>query len=213
MTGKNLTILGASGATGTCLVQQALSVGHTVTAVVRDPSRLAVPAHSRLRVVTADVMDPAAVGPAVAGADAVISALGPRGSGPTTVSQDSVRCIIQAMEESGVQRLLTVSGSIVTNAGGPFLRYVLAPAVRHTLLRHVCADMRRAEAEIHASRLDWTIVRPPRLTGKAASGSYRTAIDRSLPREFTVSRADLAACMLALLDDAATVRGHVSIAN
>jgi putative NADH-flavin reductase len=65
-----LTIFGATGATGTCLVQQALSAGHQVTAVVRDPARLAVPAQPRLRVVTADVLDPVAISPAVDGADA-----------------------------------------------------------------------------------------------------------------------------------------------
>jgi len=39
-----LTIFGATGATGTSLVQQALTAGHDVTAVVRDPARLAIPA-------------------------------------------------------------------------------------------------------------------------------------------------------------------------
>ena len=51
-----LTILGATGATGIALTGQALAAGHEVTAVVRDPARLAVPAQPRLRTVTADVM-------------------------------------------------------------------------------------------------------------------------------------------------------------
>ena len=79
-----LTILGATGATGTTLTGQALAAGHEVTAVVRDPARLAVPAHPRLRTVTADIMDPASIAPAIDGADAVLSAVGPRGTGPTT---------------------------------------------------------------------------------------------------------------------------------
>jgi putative NADH-flavin reductase len=70
-----LTVFGASGQTGRHLIQQALDAGHTVTAVVRDPTRLPI-RHQRLQVVTADVLDPAAIQPAVAGADAVISALG-----------------------------------------------------------------------------------------------------------------------------------------
>jgi hypothetical protein len=56
-------------------------------------------------------------------------------------------------------------------------------------------------------------MRPPRLTGKPAAGTYRTALDRNLPRGYTVSRADLAACMLTLLADPATIGRHVSIAN
>jgi putative NADH-flavin reductase len=209
-----ITIFGATGATGRCLVEQAVATGHQVTAVVRDPARLAIPASPKLRIVTADPMDPAAIGPAIAGADAVLSALGPRGTGRTTVSQDSARSIIQAMRESGVRRLLTVSGSVVTDVGeGPVMHYLLKPAVRSTMLRHVCADMRRAEDEVRASHLDWTIIRPPRLTGKAATGTYRTAVDRNLPRGYTISRADLAACMLALLGDGAAVRRQIAIAN
>ncbi len=54
---------------------------------------------------------------------------------------------------------------------------------------------------------------PESLTDKAATGAYRTAIDRNLPHGFTVSRADLAACMLASLSDPATVHRHVAIAS
>jgi putative NADH-flavin reductase len=209
-----LTIFGATGATGTCLTRQALAAGHEVTAVVRDPSRLPVPAQPRLRTVIADVMDPASIIPAIAGADAVISAVGPRGTGPTTVIQDSVRSIIAAMDKTGARRLLQVSGSIVADQGeSPYLRYLIKPLARRTFLRHVCADMRRGEDEIRESNLDWTIFRPPSLTGKTATGTYRTAIDRNLPHGFTVSRADLAACMLARLDDPAVVHRHVSIAS
>jgi putative NADH-flavin reductase len=209
-----LTILGATGATGTGLVGQALAAGHQITAVVRDPARLTVPAHPRLRTVTADVMDPASIAPAIEGADAVISAVGPRGTGPTTVIQDSVHSIIAAMDKTGTRRLLQVSGSIVADEGeSPYLRYLIKPVARRTFLRHVYADMRHAEDQIRGSDLDWTIFRPPALTGKAATGAYRTAIDTNLPHAFTVSRADLAACMLATLADPATVHHYVAIAS
>jgi putative NADH-flavin reductase len=209
-----LTIFGATGATGTSVTEQALAAGHEVTAIVRDPARLAVSAHRRLRVVTASVMDPAAIAPALDGADAVISSIGPRGTGPTTVIADSVRSIIQAMEKAGTRRFIQVSGSIVADDGeSPYMRYLVKPVARRTFLRHVCADMRSGEDEIRRSDLDWTILRPPALTGKAATGTYRTAIDQNLPHGFSVSRADLAACILALIDDPATVHKHVSIAN
>jgi putative NADH-flavin reductase len=214
-----LTIFGATGGTGTCLAEQALAAGHEVTAVVRDPARLTIRpskpvADVRLRVITADPMDPAAIIPAVAGADVVLTAIGPRGTSVTTVSQDSVRSIIAAMQKTGARRLLTVSGSIVADEGeSPYLRYLIKPVARRTFLRHVCADMRAAEAEVEASDLDWTIMRPPGLTGKPATGHYRTSIDGGLPRSLTVSRADLAACMLAATGDPATIRKHVAVAN
>jgi putative NADH-flavin reductase len=208
-----LTIFGASGGTGKQLVEQALAGGHQVTAVVRDPARLAVPAQPGLQVVTADIMDPASILPAVTGADAVLTAAGPRGTGPTTVITDSVRSIAAAMDKTGTRRLLALSGSIVADDGeGLFLRYVLKPVARRTFLRHVCADMRQAEAVIAASDLDWTIMRPPALTDGPATGRYRTAFDRGLPRGIRVSRADLAACMLSLVGDVGAVRRYGAIA-
>ena len=164
-----LTIFGATGATGTLLTGQALAAGHQVTAVVRDPARLSVPDSTRLRVMTADLMDPAAISPAVAGADAVLAAFGPRGTGPTTVLREGTRSVIEAMGKEGARRLITLSGSIVTDEGeGPAMRYLVKPLARGTFMRHVAADMRGAEEEIRDSGLDWTIVRPPRLTNGPA---------------------------------------------
>jgi putative NADH-flavin reductase len=209
-----LTILGATGATGTCLTEQALAAGHEVTAIVRDPARLPVAAHPGLRVVIADVMDSASITPALDGTAAVLTAIGPHGTSPTTVIRDSVHSIIQAMEKSGVRRLLEVSGSIAADDGeSPYLRYLLKPLARRTFLRHVCADMRAGEEQIRQSNLDWTIVRPPSLTGKPPRGTYRTGIDRSVPHAFSISRADLAASMLTLLDDPTTVRKHIFVAS
>ena len=208
-----LTIFGASGGTGRHLVEQALAAGYQVTAVVRDPARLAVPAHPGLQVVTADIMDPESILPAVTGADAVLTAAGPRGAGPTTVITDSVRSIAAAMGKAGTRRLIALSGSIVADDGeGFFLRYALKPLARRTFLRYVCADMRHAEAVITATDLNWTIMRPPALTDGPAKARYRTAVDRGLPRGVRVSRADLAACMLSLIDDARAVRRHVAVA-
>ena len=209
-----LTIFGATGRTGRSLVEQALAAGHDVTAVVRDPNRLPIPSQAQLHVVVADVIDPVDIVPAVEDADAVLSALGPNGRGRTTISGDSSRSIIEAMEKCGARRLITITGSIVDDAGnGYFMSHVLKPLARRTFLRDVCADMRHAEAEIHASDLDWTIYRPPRLTDKPASGTYRAAVDRNVPRGVTIPRADLAAHILEHLDDPETLHQHVFIAT
>jgi len=72
-------------------------------------------------------------------------------------------------------------------------------------------DMRRMEKLLAASDVDWTVFRPPRLTNAAATERYRTAVDAPLPHNRTVSRADLAAAMLAAAHDP-TLVGHVTIA-
>ena len=118
------------------------------------------------------------------------------------------------MHKTGVRRLLFISGSIAADQGeSPYLRYLIKPVARHTFLRHVNADFLATEQEIQASDLDWTIFRPPSLTSKPARGTYRVAVDRNLPRCFSITRADLAACMLRALDDPATIHRHICAAN
>jgi putative NADH-flavin reductase len=207
-----ITVFGATGKVGTLLVDRALGDGNDVIAVVREPSRLAASSHGTPRVVTANVMDPDSIAPAVDGTDAVISAIGPTRRGPTRILGDSARSIIDAMERVGSKRLLTISGSMIDDTGdGLILKYVGKPLTRR-LLKDVCADMLRAESEIHSSRLDWTIFRPPNLADGPATGRYRTALDRNLPHGFRVRRADLAAEMLKSIDDFDTIHRHVFIA-
>ena len=209
----NITVFGATGGTGTALVEQALAAGHEVTAVVRDPARMKVAPHPRLRVVTADVMDPASIAPALAGTDAAVNTVGPHGLGRTTIQQDSVRSILQAMHQVGARRLLHISGSSTVDDGESwYMRFPVKPLARATFLGNSCTDMRGAESLIRASDMEWTIFRPPALNSKPARG-YRTAIDRNLPHGFSVTRADLAACMVAMLPEPAIVHHHVGVAN
>jgi putative NADH-flavin reductase len=72
-----LLVFGATGGTGRRLVQQALQQGHVVTAFARDPSKIRL-AHENLRVVRGDILKPESVESAVAGQEAVLSALGIR---------------------------------------------------------------------------------------------------------------------------------------
>jgi putative NADH-flavin reductase len=67
------------------------------------------------------------------------------------------------------------------------------------------------EDEMRQSGLDWTIVRPPRLTDKPPTGRYRTALNRNVRGGYTISRADLAAAILKLLDDPASIRAAIGI--
>ena len=69
------------------------------------------------------------------------------------------------------------------------------------------------EDALRDSGLDWTIVRPPRLTDKPLTGRYRTAYGENLRRGLTVSRADVAQLMLGVLDQPAAVKQTVGIAR
>lgn len=208
-----IALFGATGGAGRQIIRQACDAGHEVTAVVRDPARLTA-SHPHLTVLRADVMDPTAIGSAISGRDAVVSALGSRdGRVPTTVCTDSAASIIQAMRAEGVRRLVVVSaGTLTTDGDGPLTRLVLKPMLGN-LLKHTIADKRRMEEVVRASGLEWTIVRPPMLTNGPRTGAYRSAIDRNVRGAMRASRADLADCILRCLAAHEPLNAAISIGN
>lgn len=208
-----LTIFGASGKTGRHLVQQALEAGHTVTAVVRDPARLPI-RNDRLRVVTADVGDPAAIRPAVAGAGAVISALGPHPPrNKSSIMSAGTASILEAMRAAGTSRVVVVSAApVASDDHGTTLPYrlLVAPALR-ALLRGMYADMAVMEDTIKRSGTDWTILRPPWLSDGHRTRTWRQAKGSNLRGGSRISRADLADALLASLHDPDTHKATIAI--
>jgi uncharacterized protein YbjT (DUF2867 family) len=188
-------ILGATGRTGRQLLDQALALGHDVTAFARRPAALAAYG-SRLRVMQGDITDRSSVGPAVVGQEAVLSALGSRTLRPSTVLSTGIGYTLDAMREHRVGRLVCMSALGVGETRGqlgPVYNLVLIPL----LLRHNFADKERLEARICASETEWTIVRPGALTDGPARGRYRTALADVRPPPFPrISRADVAGFML-----------------
>ncbi|GLF95030.1 NAD(P)-dependent oxidoreductase [Streptomyces yaizuensis] len=208
------TVFGATGGTGRQLVRQALAAGHQVTAVVRDPDRLPVREHERLEVVVAGVTDQEALRPAVAGRDAVLSALGAPTNKAVGIASAGTRAILGALDAEGVRRLVVVSAAPVgppPDGEGPLYRLVLLPLVRRAF-RDVYADLAVMENEIRAGGTDWTVVRPPRLTDGPPTSTYQTRFGGAVTGSHTVSRADVAQAMLALVEDPAAVRQVVGVA-
>jgi putative NADH-flavin reductase len=214
-----LTVFGATGGVGRHVVGQALGSGHEVTAVVRDPARLPVAAHPRLQVVTIpDLTHHEPLLPAVAGRDAVISAVGPSSNAQaktTHIAGTALRAIVTAMDQAGVRRLSAVSAAPVgpvAEGEGPLTRALVFPLLRR-VLRDTYADLAAMEQAISASDTAWTVVRPPKLTDKPHTGTYRRVIGGNVPGGMTISRADVADALLTCLDDPATEGHAVGIAR
>ncbi|ANP48851.1 putative NADH-flavin reductase [Streptomyces griseochromogenes] len=207
-----LTVFGATGGIGRELVRQALDTGHEVTAVVRDPARLTVTG-DRLTVVRSSVSGPEELRSAVTGRDAVLSALGARSRKDAGVAARLTRTVLGAMEAEGVRRLLVVSAAPVGPA--PENDGLLDRGMRSlvsAVLKDVYTDLRETEAELARSGTDWTSVRPPRLLDKPLTGRYRTVVG-GFPRAGRfIARADVAHAMLAMIDDAGTVKQGVGVA-
>ncbi|HWJ85835.1 MAG TPA: NAD(P)-binding oxidoreductase, partial [Cellulomonas sp.] len=212
-----LTIVAASGGIGRAVLEQAVAAGHDVTAVVRDPARL--PA-TTARVVALDLAaaDTGALVGAVAGADAVLSGLGARTKADTGIAARGTTTIVDAMRTAGTRRLVVVSAApigTVASAGRPqpprhdpgdgfFMRHMFSHLAKAMFREHY-VDLAEMEDVVRASGLDWTVVRPPKLTDKALTGEYRTAVDENVRGGWSVPRADVAHLMLALASDDASV--------
>ena len=200
-----VVILGATGGTGRELVKQALELGHDVTAFVRDPSKLKLE-HEKLSLVQGNMLDAASLEKAVAGKDAVISALGSPGLGKSTDLSEGTANIIRVMDNTGVKRLIFEStvGIDDSRDHAPWIaRKFFFPVV----LKNIFADKEIQERYIKASDLDWTIVRPARLTNGPRTSNYRIGneINENAVSK-TISRADTAEFMLKQLTDDKFIR-------
>ncbi|MEU6141422.1 NAD(P)-binding oxidoreductase [Streptomyces sp. NPDC047081] len=206
-----LTVFGATGGIGGELVRQALSAGHEVTAVVRDPARLTVTG-DRLEVFRADLTDPEAVRPAVTGRDAVLSGLGARTRKDAGVAARLTRTVLRAMEAEGVRRVLVVSAGPVGPEPVDGMVDRAARALVSRVLKSVYDDLREMEAELARSGTDWTSVRPPRLQDKPLTGTYRRVVGGFPPKGRLIARADVAHAMLTMIPDEGTVKQGVGVA-
>jgi uncharacterized protein YbjT (DUF2867 family) len=154
-----LFVLGGTGHTGAQVLDLALARGHQVTAFVRSPHKI-TRQDKALTVVQGDPLAADALAPALAGHDAVISALGLPGREalrPSMRMAEFATSTVAAMKTAGVKRLAIVSAAVLFPMGGlwfGFFRWVL---------RHHARDLVAMEAVIGATALDWTIARPGRL--------------------------------------------------
>jgi putative NADH-flavin reductase len=200
-----LVVFGATGGTGRRIVDAALAAGHDVIAVARRPDAIAT-THARLTVVKGDVLDATSVREAIAGCDAVLSAIGPSNNRrPGTVISDGVVHIVAACTTANVRRLVFESGIMVGDGRGlPWFGRTALGLFRR-LNGALAADKRIAEQTIRDSALDWVIVRPVSLDDSPATGSYRTGVDIPLRLAKKLSHADVAEFMVKAASDPTVV--------
>lgn len=197
----NIVVFGSRGGIGSQVVEQALAAGHQVTAVVHN-----VPAngrqHENLEWVRGDVLKPDTIQDVFSGQAAVVSALGVHNRAPTSVYSQGVANIIRAMQAAGVRRLLCVSASGLEP--GPTWQRWIAKPILWAILKEMYTDLVRMEAVVERSPLDWTILRPPRLTDGPRTGQYQVALNKHLSRGSVLSRPDLADYIVRHLADPAS---------
>jgi putative NADH-flavin reductase len=198
-----IAIFGASGGTGQLLTQRCLAAGYEVRALLRTPETFAFRGYAE--VIQGKAFDAEAVANTIAGADAVLSALGARSLRREDVLEQAVPLIVAAMQGAGVRRIIAL-GSAGAEPDSlkkqTFLRRWIAENIVYTtVLKWPVASQRAQWAALSASGLDWTMVMPPMLLNVPGRGTYR--IDgEALPRNGSrIARSDVADFMMKQIGD------------
>jgi putative NADH-flavin reductase len=192
-----LLVIGATGTIGLAVVNAALDRGHEVTAVVRSPEKLG-DLRDRVRVIAGDLTDADVVAAAVAGHDAVISAIG---SSPDRaqlgVPATAMRNLLAGMSASGVRRVVGLAGGAVDVPGErkPLVGRIVTAFVR-LMARNVVEAKQREFDVVRASDRDWTMVRPPNVVDGPPSGVAPVIGDRL--SGFRITSGDLGIAMVEL---------------
>ncbi|MEH7415035.1 SDR family oxidoreductase [Neobacillus drentensis] len=169
----NILILGATGRVGRQLATYALHDRHQVTVLVRTPEKIQIN-NKNLTILQGNVLNKEDIVRAMLGIDVVISALNTDG---TTTLSDSMPLIIEAMENEGIKRIITIgtAGILQSRTMPNSLRYQSGESrqrsTRAAKEHHKVYDM------LQQSTLEWTIVCPTYLPDGERLGKYR--IDRN----------------------------------
>ena len=160
--------------------------------------------------VPVSLADPASVASVIAGASAVVSALGPRGLDPKGIYRTAFASIVAAMRATGTRRLVVVTSS--GHERDPSFPLFFKAFVKPLILRRIYRDMAAAERIVEASDLDWTIVRPSMFVAHDEARRFRVE-DRLNPRGgWKISREHTAEFILRELGERKWIHKHPALA-
>lgn len=210
----DIAVVGGSGRTGSLVVEQALARGHRVRALARHPEAVSL-RHDHLVTAPVDVLGQDSLLAALAGSDAVVSALGIGASRqPTVVYSTGIANVLKAMGSQSISRLAVISAAPVgPRTEQPFLQRHLLMPVLDRVFGSTYDDMRRMEDRLRASAVDWVALRPPRLVDKPATGRYRVDATGPPPKGRRITYADLATALLDALDNPDLYRRTAYVTN
>jgi hypothetical protein len=173
-----VVLYGATGMIGSRILKELLSRGHTVTAVVRDPAKLAP--QKNLTIEKGDILDADSIAKLAWGADVVISSYAPpvgaQGPDPAKVGQlvEATRALIAGARRAGAPRIIMVGGAGSLEVS-PGLQIVDAPSFPDAY-KPVALAHRDAYYVMRECELNWTyfspamIIQPGERTGKFRLG-------------------------------------------
>ena len=205
-----LSIFGISGRTGRELVTVASLNGWEVRGLVR-PTSLFEDGTGHCRIVRGNFDEPDRIVETIADSEAVCCLIGPRPPYTDVFCATATAAIIAAMKQTGCRRLICQTGAMIGQA--PNRSRPMEWAARTFARWHPEAARDREEQErlIESSGLDWTIVKPPRLTDSTPRDQVEASSFLQIGLLSKISRADLAAFILDEVQNSRFVRQRIFV--
>ena len=208
-----IALIGASGRVGRAILAEALSHGHTVTAIARNAAKL--PANPNLKTINADVAKADETAAAVKGSDAVISAFNSGWANPNIRADfaKGTEGIIAGVKKSGVKRILFVggAGSLVEKGA----RLVDHPAFNATYKEGALGAADALERVRKEKDLEWSFISPAQMINPGErTGKYRHGHDepvRNEKGESAISMGDLAHAILDEIEKPKHIRQRFTV--
>lgn len=205
-------VAGASGKTGRLVLEQAANAGFRVRGMARDPAKAKAEIPGPFEWVAADVRDPASVAAAMTGVTYVVSAVGAtERSGPNSpefVDYGGVRNLVDAAKAVGIRQFALVSSTGAGGGGGA------SGWLLNTLLMPGILDWKgKGEKHLRDSGLAYSILRPGGLTNDAGGQQGIRFTQGDTLGGGTISRADVAAVVVAALGNAGAIGKTFELAS
>jgi uncharacterized protein YbjT (DUF2867 family) len=197
-----VVVIGGSGRTGRLIVEQLVKAGHETVATIRNSKHMASMVKLGAETVMLDLEE--STGPdfqaQFKGADAIIFAAGSAEGESSAIDRAGVTKTVRAAKSAGVKRYLAIA-SIGASTG-----MKLSGDFNTEEMRDYYKQKRAGNKHIRESGLDWTILEPTSLTIGKATGKVKLS-EEQLDPDTTISRADVAAVLVALLGTEKSI-GH-----
>lgn len=166
---QKIAVLGGGGRTGKYLVNQLISKGFQLKVLLRHPEEFQIQSQ-QIEIVNGDATHPESIRQLAEGCQAVISVVGQR-PGEPLVAYQAIQNLLNAMNDYGVKRLISLAGlNVDTPSDQKGKETLLATEWMKANFPEIHADRQKSYSLLEQSPLDWTLIRVPFIEFKDTSG-------------------------------------------